>query len=147
MFRRRRSPRDFSDELRAHLALEIDRLRAEGLSEREAYRAARRNLGNLVSSEERFYESSRWMWLDHLRQDIRYSLRRLKKTPAFTLTAVLTLALGIGVTTAVFTLVHAVLLQSLPVAKPGGALSRRESNTLLRLGRIHAGRRVLAGVV
>ncbi len=115
---RRRRLEDFSTELRAHLALEADRLREEGFDEVEARRRAHLNLGNLMLQEERFYESSRWAWLDQLRQDIRYSIRQLSNAPAFTLTAALTLALGIGATTAIFTLLHAVLLKSLPVARP-----------------------------
>ncbi|HYL77605.1 MAG TPA: ABC transporter permease [Bryobacteraceae bacterium] len=114
----RRKPEDFSAELRAHLALEADRLRDEGLNDIEARRQAHLNLGNLMNQEERFYEASRWAWLDQLRQDIRYSFRQLRRAPAFTLTAVLTLSLGIGATTAIFTLIHAVLLKSLPVARP-----------------------------
>src|SRR5689334_3289428 len=117
MFRQRRLD-DFSKELQAHLALEIDRLREEGYPDTEARRIANLNLGNLMLQEERFYEASRWAWLDQLRQDIRYSLRQLSHAPAFTLTAVLTLALGIGATTAIFTLIHAVLLKSLPVTRP-----------------------------
>jgi predicted permease len=117
MFRRRRFE-DFSKELRAHLALEADRLREEGFDEVEARRRASLNLGNLMLQEERFYEASRWAWLDQLRQDIRYSIRQLRNAPGFTLTAALTLALGIGATTAIFTLIHAVLLKSLPVAQP-----------------------------
>ena len=115
---RRRKLDDFSQELRAHLALEMDRLREEGYNDIEARRIANLNLGNLMHQEERFYETSRWAWLDQLRQDIRYSLRHLRHAPAFTLTAVLTLALGIGATTAIFTLIHAVLLKSLPVTRP-----------------------------
>ena len=98
--------------------MEIDRLRAEGLSEEEAYHAARRNLGNLAGAEERFYESNRWLWFEHAMQDVRYALRQLRKTPAFSVAAIATLALGIGATTSIFTLVHAVLLKSLPVSKP-----------------------------
>ena len=118
MFDRRRPTSDFSEELQAHLQIEIDRLRAEGLSEKDAYHAARRNLGNLSLAGERFYETSRWMWLEHLLGDLRYSVRRLIKAPAFAITAILTLALGIGATTSIFTLVNAVLLKSLPVANP-----------------------------
>jgi predicted permease len=118
MFDRRRPQSDFSQELQAHLELEMERLRTEGLSEDEAYRAARRNLGNLTNAGERFYESSRWVWLEHLWQDTRHAVRRLRKAPAFTITAALTLALGIGATTSIFTLVHAVLLKSLPVSNP-----------------------------
>jgi predicted permease len=124
--RRRRAPSDFSRELQAHLELEMDRLRAEGLSQDDAYHAARRNLGNLAAAGERFYESGRWLWLGHLWQDTRHALRRLRKAPAFTITATLTLALGIGATTSIFTLVHAVLLKSLPVSDP---------DRLYRLGR------------
>jgi len=118
MFGRKRSQGDFSDELRSHLQLEIDRLRNEGVSEEEAYWAARRTLGNLSAAGERFHERSRWLWLEHTLQDIRHALRRLRHSPVFALTTVLTLALGIGATTSIFTLVHAVLLQSLAVSNP-----------------------------
>lgn len=116
--RRHRSQSDFSEELEAHLAIEIERLCADGLSEDEARHVAQRRLGNLTAAKERFYESSRWSWLENLLQDTRHALRRLRKAPSFTLTATLTLALGIGATTAIFTLVEAVLLKSLPVSNP-----------------------------
>ncbi len=118
MFGRKRKPEDFSEELRAHLALEADQLRAEGASESQARRAARRAMGNLTSREERFYESSRWMWLDQFRQDLRLALRQWYRSKGFTAVAVLTLALGIGANTAIFTLVNAIVLRSLPVANP-----------------------------
>lgn len=74
---------------------------------------------NLATAGQRFHESGRWLWLEHLWHDTRHALRRLRRAPAFTITATLTLALGIGATTSIFTLVHAVLLKSLPVANPG----------------------------
>lgn len=117
-WRRKRTQGEFSEELRAHWELEADRLRAEGLSEDDARAAAHRNLGNIMSIEERFYEANRWMWLDHLRNDVRYATRQLRQNKGFTLVCVLTLALGIGANTAVFTLVHAVMLKSLPVGDP-----------------------------
>jgi predicted permease len=116
---RRREPGDFADEVRAHVELEAERLREEGLSEEEALAAARRNFGNVVGAQERFYDASRWMWLDHLRSDLRYAARQLRKTPGFTAVAILTVALGIGVNTAIFSLMYAVMFQPLPVSKPG----------------------------
>src|ERR1700686_1541224 len=58
------------------------------------------------------------MWLDQLRQDVRYALRQIRRAPGFSLTVTLTLALGIGATTAIFSLIHAVMLKSLPVTRP-----------------------------
>jgi len=70
-----RKPDDFSDEIRAHVEFEADRLRGEGLSPEEARARARRSFGNLTGAEERFYESSRWTWLDLLGQNVRFGLR------------------------------------------------------------------------
>ena len=116
--RRKRTDADFSEEIQAHLALETERLREQGLSEAEAAAAARRTFGNRLGAEERFYESSRWMWLDHLRQDARYAGRQFWNNKGFTAVAVLTLALGIGANTAIFSLIDAVMFRSLPVANP-----------------------------
>ncbi len=118
MFGKRKQD-DFSEELRSHLELEADQLRADGYDDSEARRRASLTLGNRMLQQERFYEAHRWAWLDQLRQDIRYSLRQFRQAPGFALTAVLTLAIGIGATAAIFTLIHAVLLKSLPVTRPG----------------------------
>jgi predicted permease len=118
MFRSKRKPGDFSAELEAHLQIDVDRFLAQGVPEAEARAAARRGLGNRTSVEERFYESTRWMSLDLLWRDVRFGLRMLARSRVSTAIAILTLALGIGANTAVFSLLNAVLLRSLPVQRP-----------------------------
>jgi len=129
MLKRKRSAEDFAEEIQAHLALEADELKSEGLSEDEARRRARVDFGNVTGAQERFYLKSRWQGLDKMLRDLRFGFRSLRQSPGFALTAILTLALGVGANTAVFSVMHAVLLQSLPVADPDRVVYLRTSNS------------------
>jgi predicted permease len=128
MFRRKRSAEDFAEEIKAHLELETDELKREGLSDDEARWKARREFGNVRAAQERFYLKSRWVGLDKLLRDVRFGLRSLRQSPGFAATAILTLALGIGANTAVFSVMNAVLLRSLPVTDPDRLAYLRTSN-------------------
>ncbi len=105
-------------ELDAHVALETEEHLADGRSIRAARSAALRTVGNVTLIEEQVRDLSPWAGWDRLRQDVRYALRSFRRRPAFALTTVLTLALGIGASGAIFGVVDALVLRALPVPHP-----------------------------
>jgi predicted permease len=117
--RRVRQEEDLARELRDHVDLEAEEQQEAGIPSEEATYVARRAFGNTTLVTEDVRETWGWTWLERLIQDLRFGLRQLRKSPGFTAVAILTLALGIGANTAIFTLVHAVMLKSLPVPNPG----------------------------
>jgi predicted permease len=117
-WRRRREANDFAEEIRSHLELEAAELETEGMTKKEAKRVARVGFGNVAAAQERFNLRHRLVWIDNTLQDLKYGLRAMAKGKGFTAAAVLTLALGMGANTAIFSLINAVLLRSLPVEEP-----------------------------
>ena len=117
-WRRKEREQDLERELRSHVEAEAEEQRGRGADEEEARYAARRALGNTTLVSEDVREAWGWMWLERLAQDVRFGLRTLRKNPSFTITAVLSLALGIGANAAIFGMIDALVLRALPVSKP-----------------------------
>jgi predicted permease len=118
LFSRRRLYGDLSEEIREHLEEKIEELVAGGMSRKEAAGVARREFGNVTLTQENSREVWGWPFIEDFFMDIRYGLRTLARNPGFTAVAVLTLALGIGANTAIFSLMNAILLRTLPVNNP-----------------------------
>jgi putative ABC transport system permease protein len=111
---RRRRDRDLDDEVGFHLQMLADEHQRRGMSAPEAETAARRDFGGVLQMKEAHRDQRSLPWLEPTIQDARYALRSLRRTPGFTLTALLMLSLGIGATTAVFSLFNALILEGLP---------------------------------
>jgi predicted permease len=125
LFRREDVLRAIEEELRIHIEMETETNIRRGMPPDEARARALKSFGALVRNTERGYDIRGGGWLETLWQDLRFGIRMLLKQPGFSLTAVLTLSLGIGANAAIFTLLHAVLMKNLPVADP---------ETLVRIG-------------
>ncbi len=118
LFARNRMESDLNKELRFHFESQVaDKMRS-GISESEARRLTRIEFGGMEQVKEDCREIRGTIWLESIVQDVCFGARRLVRDPGFTVVAVLTLTLGIGATTAIFTLVNALLLRSLPVRSP-----------------------------
>jgi hypothetical protein len=115
----RRDEDRLRSEIEEHLAHQTAEYVQAGLPPAEARRQAVLKFGGVEAMKESYRDQRGLPLLETLIQDMRHALRRLRMAPAFTVATILTLALGIGATTSIFTLVHAILLKSLPVANPG----------------------------
>src|SRR5579863_5164361 len=125
---RRKAAAQLDDELRFHLERQIAENIAGGMSAGEARRAALRTFGNPALLRDQAHATWSWTWLESLLHDLRYGIRTLRRTPGFTIIAILVIALGIGSNVALFSVVRNVLLKPLPYSDPDRLVSIYEGD-------------------
>lgn len=143
LFRRRSLEQDMAEEMRAHLELEADAHRSLGLSETDAAHAAQRQFGGIEQVKEHARAASRLLWLEQLGQDLRFGWRQLVRAPGFAVVSIVTIALGIGACTALFSVANKTLLHPLDYDEPGQVVmlwesTQRFARALTSPGNLHA---------
>src|SRR5580698_1272723 len=126
LFRNNRAEQELAREVASHLALIADDFERQGMPPEEARLAAKRAYGGVEQAKQAHRDERALPWLEHTMQDLRHAVRALARSPAFTLVAIVTIALGVGVNTTLFTAYNAVALKPLPVV---------DANTVVRLRR------------
>ncbi|HLK66423.1 MAG TPA: ABC transporter permease [Bryobacteraceae bacterium] len=133
LFERDERASELNDEMRLHMELRARKLQQEGASQQEARFMSQRRFGNPAIVHDLSSQAWGWTSWERLFQDLRLGARTLRKTPGFTAVAVLTLALGLGINTAVFSVVNAVMIRSLPYPEPGRLISLWEETSRQQL--------------
>src|SRR5215211_3608515 len=128
--------REFADELESHLQMHIDDNIRAGMSPQEARRVAVMKLGGVDQTKEAYRDRATIPFLESVMQDLRFTLRQLRKNPAFTITATAMVALGIGASVAIFAFVDAALIKPLPYQNPSRLLYVTETTPEIPLARL-----------
>lgn len=123
IFSRRRLQSDLHEEIESHISERAAFLASQGMQPEEAESQARRSFGNAALATERSFEIWQFYWLESLWWDLRFAFHQLRKSSGYTLTAVLTLAIGIGANAAIFTVIYDAMLRSLPIQNPAELVS------------------------